>query len=135
MKIKKTNSKRAFSIIELIFVIAVLGLIIGVAVPKFLNTKTAAEATTLKQDITTITTAIQTHYMLNNSGENISDMVTINEERWKGSEKKLVYHDGNSDCITIEIENKNLKVAINGTGDKCLKLKDLGISESTYELF
>lgn len=135
MKNQKLKSKRAFSIIELIFVIAVLGLIIGVAVPKFLNTKTAAEATTIQQDIVTITTAIQTHYMLNNSGDTISEIVNINEKRWTDNNNEIIYKDGDSDCVTIKIDNKQLKVDISGSGAKCTKLAELGIVDATYELF
>ena len=51
--------KKAFSIIELIFVISIIGIIITVAVPKLTQSRNGAIVTTIKQDINTITTAIE----------------------------------------------------------------------------
>ena len=79
---KKLKLQKAFSLIELIFVIAVLGIIATVAVPKLLDSRSGAIVTTIKQDISTITTAIQSHYMLNGKIEKITDSVNINEKNW-----------------------------------------------------
>ena len=65
--------QKAFSLIELIFVIAILGIIATIAVPKLLNSRSNAVVTTIKQDISTITTAIQSQYMLNGSIDKITD--------------------------------------------------------------
>jgi len=136
LKMKKQNSKKAFSLIELIFIIAVLGIIAAVAVPKLLDSRSNAVVTTLKQDILTITTAIQSHYMLNNSIEKITDTVNINEGTWIITDKKLEHKVEKATCITIEILDNKLLVDIDETtSDACKKIADLGIKDESYELF
>ena len=132
---KKQNIKKAFSLIELIFIIAVLGIIAAVAVPKLMDSRTNAVVTTLKQDIVTITTAIQSHYMLNSSIDKITDTVNINEGTWDISDKKLEHKLENATCITIEILNNKLTVDIDETtSDSCKKMFDLGIIDASYNL-
>ena len=62
----KPSLKKGFSLIELIFVIAVIGILAAIAVPKLLDSRSNAIVTTIKQDISTITNSIQSFYMLNN---------------------------------------------------------------------
>jgi general secretion pathway protein G len=132
---KNMKFKKAFSLIELIFVIAILGIIATFAVPKLLNTKANAVVTTIKQDINTITTAIQSQYMLNNSIDKITDSVTINEKNWKIEDTKLQYDVEGTNCVTIEVSSNNLIVNINETSSSlCQKLYDVGIRNITYEL-
>lgn len=52
------NSSRAFTIIELIFVIVVLGILAGVALPRFGATREMADIAKGKGDVATIRTAI-----------------------------------------------------------------------------
>jgi len=52
------NSSRAFTIIELIFVIVVLGILAGVALPKFGATREMADLAKGRADVATIRTAI-----------------------------------------------------------------------------
>jgi general secretion pathway protein G len=52
------NYSKAFTIIELIFVIVVLGILAGVALPKFADTREQADLAKGRADIATIRTAI-----------------------------------------------------------------------------
>lgn len=54
------NSKKAFTMIELVFVIVVLGILAAVAIPKFAATRTDAEITKGRSDIASIRAAIVT---------------------------------------------------------------------------
>lgn len=48
--------KGSFSLLELIFVIVILGIIASFAVPKFLDTKDRATASAIKRDVDTAIT-------------------------------------------------------------------------------
>ncbi len=54
------NSKYAFTMIEMIFVIVVLGILASVALPRFAATRTDAEITKGRSDISSIRSAIIT---------------------------------------------------------------------------
>lgn len=51
-------NRKAFSMIELVFVIVILGILAAIAVPKFAATRTDAEITKGRSDIASIRTAI-----------------------------------------------------------------------------
>jgi general secretion pathway protein G len=54
------NSKNAFTMIELIFVIVVLGILSAVAIPRFSATRTDAQISKARSDIASIRSAIVT---------------------------------------------------------------------------
>ena len=128
--------KCAFSLIELIFIIAVLAIIAAVAIPKLMDTKSNALATSIKQDITTITNSIQSYYMLNSSINKISDTVTLDTNRWKIEDKRVVYEIDKNPCITIEVNGIKLNVVVDASSsDICQKISDNGVTNQTLELF
>ncbi|MEA2017016.1 MAG: hypothetical protein U9N59_01100 [Campylobacterota bacterium] len=132
----KYNMKKAFSLIELIFIISVLGIIASVAVPRLMDTRSNASATTIKQDIATITTSIQSYYMLNNGISKISDAVNINPTTWAITDKKLEYKVTEAICVAITIANNKLNIEIDETSSEiCQKLYDDGIRDISYDLF
>ena len=54
------NKRYAFTMIEVVFVIVILGILAAVAIPKFAVTRTDAQVTKGKSDISTIRSAIMT---------------------------------------------------------------------------
>ena len=54
------KSKNAFTMIELVFVIVVLGILAAIAVPKFAATRTDAQISKARADISSIRSAIMT---------------------------------------------------------------------------
>lgn len=132
----KPSLKKGFSIIELIFVIAVLGIIAAVAVPKLLDSRSSALATTIKQDISTITNSIQSYYMINGKIENISETVTINGKTWNVEDQKVIFPFEGTSCVTIEIAGNDLKVIIEDNDTEvCKKIRESGIEDATYNLY
>lgn len=130
------SNKRAFSLIELIFIIAVLAIIAAVAVPKLMDSKSNALVTSIKQDITTITNSIQSYHMLNNSIDKISDVVTLDTNRWEVKDKKVLYKVDTKPCVTIEITGAKLNVTVDTSSSEiCKKISDHGIINQTLELF
>ncbi|VAY86894.1 putative transformation system protein [hydrothermal vent metagenome] len=127
--------KKSFSLIELIFMIVVMGIIASVALPKFMDTRNDAIVSSLKQDITTITTSIQSYYLLNGKIDKISDCVTLNSATWDISDTEIKYLENKKTCIDIKIEDSKLKVTIdNTTGTICQELTNQGISTISYSL-
>jgi len=130
------NNKKGFSLIELIFVIAVLSIIATVAIPRLMDSKSNALGTSIKQDIATITTSIQSYHMLNNSIDRISDAVILDSSRWNIEDKKVLYMVEKSSCVTIEVNGKKLTVAIDSnSSDICKRISNEGIVDQTLELF
>ena len=133
----KPSLKQGFSIIELIFVIAVLGIIAAVAVPKLMDTRSSAIVSTIKQDISTITTSVQSYYMMNNKIDNISDSVNINESTWTVSSKKVEFKIEDTVCVSISLNDNKLSVDINDNSDSsiCKKLYESGVRDVSYDLY
>jgi len=132
----RPSLKKGFSIIELIFVIAVLGIIAAVAVPKLMDSRSSAIVTTIKQDISTITTSIQSYRMINNKIEKISDSVNINDNTWIVNDLKVEFVSEDNNCINIEIVTSKLNVKIDkDSSTVCQKLYDSGVRDVSYELY
>lgn len=69
--------KSAFSLLELIFAIVILGIIVAFAVPKFMDTKDSALVSTIKGDVNTAINSIQSYYLLNNKIDKITEAMNI----------------------------------------------------------
>ncbi len=129
--------KSAFSLLELIFVIVILGIIASFAVPKFLDTKDRATASAIKRDVDTAINSIQAYYMLNQTINAISDAVTVNTTNWiLDPNTKLSDKSG---CLTLEITTvsnvKTLQLNLTtSTSSICTKLRNTGLETKTYEL-
>lgn len=132
----KNFSKKAFSLIELIFVIAILSVIAAVAVPKLLNSKSDAIVSTIKKDISTITTSVQSYYVVNEGIEKITDAVNINEKNWIVNNNKLEFKHNNKLCVEININDDKLNVIItsNSEDNICKKIYESGVRSVSYDL-
>ena len=74
--------KSAFSLLELIFAIVVLGIVASFAIPKYIDTKDTALVSTIKRDINTAISSIQGYYLLNQKIDKISDALSLNDTNW-----------------------------------------------------
>ena len=54
--------KKAFSMLELVFVIVILGILASIAIPKLAATRTDAVITKIRSDVSSIRASIATHY-------------------------------------------------------------------------
>lgn len=131
--------KSAFSLLELIFAIVILGIIASFAVPKLMDTKDSALISTIKRDINTSINSIQSYYLLNQKIEKISDIMNINDTNWIISDLKM--QDKNS-CLSLEVKtsdlgNKTIELTVDDTKEItiCKKLRDAGLISKTYELY
>lgn len=132
--------KKAFSLLELIFAIVIIAIIASFAVPKFLDTRNTALVSTIKRDVTSATSAIQSYHLVNGEIEKISDAITLNSKNWTLTDKKAVFKDGSDDCLTMEIKTQNSSNSFDITiskdvGTICKDLANEGIVTISYTLF
>ena len=111
--------KRAFTLIELIFVIVIIGLLAAVAVPKFLNLKQNAQAasvvkTTQDGAQQTVETAANYQDLENNTTFVLSDILKINGKGWAydsaTADGRYYYDDGTNLVAEINFSRTNREV-------------------------
>ena len=133
------QNKQAFSLLELIFAIVIIGLIASVGIPKLMNTKSDAQIATIKKDVITISSAIQTYYLINGNLEKISDSISLNSSIWEINNKSVIFKDNEKECIIIEIiedNEKKLNITIDGeVSTLCQKLENKGVLTTSYVLY
>ncbi|ADG92599.1 conserved hypothetical protein [Arcobacter nitrofigilis DSM 7299] len=127
---------KAFSLLELIFAIVIIGIISTVAVPKLLDTKDNAQAAIVQKDISTIISSVRAYYMVNDKLDNFDEALTLNPSTWNIENTTATYEDDNNSCVTVNIKNKKLDLIINdeNDGDVCKKIIASGISSAEYDL-
>ncbi|RXK08200.1 type II secretion system protein [Halarcobacter bivalviorum] len=127
--------KKAFSLLELIFAIVVIGIIASFAIPKYIDTRDSALASTIKRDLITVITSVQSYYLINNKIEKISDAVSLNESNWKIDDKKLVFNDKKEECLSLELKESSIIITINPSkGRVCKILDEMGVKNETFDL-
>ena len=130
--------KSAFSLLELIFAIVVLGIVASFAIPKYIDTKDTALVSTIKRDINTAISSIQGYYLLNQKIDKISDALSLNDTNWIITDTKLT--DKNS-CLSLEVKTtgstKSLELIVDTTKTTtiCKKIIDAKIVSASYEFY
>jgi len=75
------RKKKGFTLIELLIVVAIIGIIAGIAIPRFLGARTKANVTRAFADMANIGTALEMYYVDNDEyptlGEGVTDLGTI----------------------------------------------------------
>ena len=130
------NSRNAFTMIELIFVIVILGILAAVAIPKLAATRNDAIISKIAQNIMNGASEIASYAMANAKTEDdlkiMSNAMANLESSGDAnlSDKKAVIKMGGvSDCLTLEIftgtSDDNLTISLgDADGDKkCLALQ------------
>lgn len=131
--------KPAFSLLEIIFAILIVAIISTVAIPKFIDTKSSALASTIKRDVVSAITAIQSYALLNEDITKIDDAISLNSSNWEVSGLKAIFKESSSTCITIEIKKDDgtvLNISIEDLDKSvCKKLKNSGLPFGNVTLY
>lgn len=132
--------KKAFSLLELIFAIVVIGIIASFAIPKYMDTKNEAVASTIQRDLATTISSIQSYYLVEGDITNITDAVQVNTNNWTiGTETPLTmtFVEDSADCATLVVDKTNgeidITIADSSTG-ACGALNDLGVESQSVDL-
>ena len=132
--------KKAFTIIELIFVIVALGILAMVALPRLASSKEDAEIARVKAEIAAIRSAIQTHRganLLKQNGRGYPDDLTARriEEITNGTKLSQKYwsvsRDGSelnvtigSRTATVTYDRTTGRLTCQNTNDLCRKIEN-----------
>ncbi len=147
----KTHSQEvdAFTMIELVFIIVILGILASIAIPRLAASRDDALAVTLKSDIGTILQAVPAIYM--SQGDkfvNFSQAIQLDSSLWNDNgniiTSSLATQNG-VPCVQIEYKdaqqdipaqniiagNKILEISIQ-ENDKCITINRLFHSGGVY---
>ncbi len=127
--------KKAFSLLELIFVIVIIGIIASFAVPKYMDTKNYALASTIKRDLTSTISAIQTHFLIHKKVENIEDVVSLNKSNWTVSKKEISFKEADEICLKLSIDKTKIKIEVfKDVGKVCKLLDEMEVKTQNIDL-
>jgi prepilin-type N-terminal cleavage/methylation domain-containing protein len=142
--------KSGFTMMELIFVIVILGILAVVAVPKLMATRTDAKVSALKEEVQTATKEVSA-YVTSQGGEvnataltkmsnTLKQLVDAKKAREDSDTKVSVYGDYDSNgngitCVTFETNDTDLQVDFNDSanGQICKSVK-ASLSDANYTL-
>lgn len=132
--------------IELIFVVVILGILAAVALPKLAATRTDAEIAKIAQNVMTGASEILSYAVSKGETENDLKLMSNAMESLEGSgnavlsdKKAVVSIGGVDDCLTLDItsgiEDENLTISFGNPGvdNKCLSLQSV-IDVAKYPL-
>lgn len=138
--------KKGFTLLELIFVIVVIGLLTAIALPQFNATRQDAKLVTVKQDIKTIIEGTQGYYTAKGSINSLADVAQVDPNIWDTtSNTEYIFNEKNKFCVKLILNNtagsEELELDIapaTGTtansGTVCKGLRAMGIVDTTYSL-
>ena len=117
--------RSGFTMIELIFVVFMLGILAVIAMVMLAGSRDDAKAVMIKKDIEAARSFVPSQAVSGDGVENFDTAIQLDETKWLVSidRKKAIYYsdsDNVVDCVTMEIhgdknEDQNLTILINET--------------------
>ena len=129
--------KKGFTMIELIFVIVILGILASVAIPRLAGTRTDAEIATTVSNIRTLLSDLNSYYVVKGEftegadGVKWSEITNVYLEQAVNGNGYLMV--GGERCIEISINNRNDVLPARITFTKHPKNKDKGVCKEVLE--
>jgi len=127
--------KPAFSLMELIFAIVIIGIISTFAIPKYMDTRNQALASTIQRDVISTINSLQSHYLINRKIDNIDDVITLNSKNWNIDGKTMKFFEDEKECLVLSIVDKQISIEVaKDAGDVCNELINRGINTQVIDL-
>lgn len=127
--------KAAFSLLELIFAIVIMGIIASFAIPKYMDTRNQALASTIQRDVITAINSIQSYYLINRKIEDISNVISLNKKNWSVDGMKMVFKEDENSCVELQVEEEKISIKVSkDAGDVCEELENRGITTQDIDL-
>jgi len=115
------STKAAFTMIELIFVIVILGILAAVAIPKLSASRADAYASALIADFKVVVKTIQTQMLANKAQPSMNLLFGANGRHANivvNSDTSITISDGSNDCVDIDVNATHIivdNVVMNGS--------------------
>ena len=121
------HSKKAFTMLELVFILVILGILAAVAIPKISASRDDAKLVALKSDINTLKTAFPAYFLAQGEGTFLS-AITLSSANWTLSDyaiqSKLQDSNNTTPATPKDVQFLELSTQTSGNaqGDTCAKL-------------
>ena len=138
------NSRKAFTMIELVFVIVILGILAAVAIPKLAATRDDAKVSLIAQNIGTAVGEISSYSTSKGTADRDFSVMSNAIKNMKNtgnatlSNNKAVISIDGVNCINIEVvknaTNDDLKISyVSSSNQKCLSLQS-AVDSQNYSI-
>lgn len=109
IKGRKMRTKKAFTMLELVFILVILGILAAVAIPKISASRDDAKLVALKSDINTLKTSFPAYFLAQGQGT-FTTAIALSSANWNINDYTITskLQDANQNpCISAKLLNTN----------------------------